>query len=102
MQVDVLIRIAGVGLMVTVISQVLTRAGREDIATLASVAGILLVLVMVVSMAGDLLDKVQAAFLLPCRISSGWRALRCWRRSLPSHCARPIVRQAWPLPWQQA
>ncbi|MBE5787368.1 MAG: stage III sporulation protein AC [Clostridiales bacterium] len=65
MQVDVLIRIAGVGLMVTVISQVLTRAGREDIATLASVAGILLVLVMVVSMAGDLLDKVQAAFLLP-------------------------------------
>ena len=65
MQIDVLLRIAGIGLLVTVICQVLTRAGREDIATLATVAGMILVLLMVVSLAGDLLSQVQAVFHLP-------------------------------------
>ena len=65
MQIDVLLKIAGIGLLVTVICQVLTRAGREDIATLATVAGMILVLLMVVSLAGDLLSQVQAVFHLP-------------------------------------
>lgn len=65
MQIDVLLKIAGVGLLVTVICQVLTRAGREDIATLATIAGILLVLLMVVSLAAELLGQVQAVFHLP-------------------------------------
>ena len=65
MQIDVLLKIAGVGLLVTVICQVLSRAGREDIATLATIAGILLVLLMVVSLAGELLAQVQAVFHLP-------------------------------------
>jgi len=65
MQVDILLKIAGVGLMVTVICQVLTRAGREDMATLATIAGVMLVLLMVVSLAGELLSQVQDVFLLP-------------------------------------
>ncbi|MBE5782948.1 MAG: stage III sporulation protein AC [Clostridiales bacterium] len=62
MQIDVLLKIAGVGLLVTVICQVLAKAGREDIATLATVAGIMLVLLMVVSLAGELLARVQSVF----------------------------------------
>ena len=65
MQVDILLKIAGVGLMVTVICQVLSKAGREDMATLAAMAGIILVLLMVVSLAGELIAQVQAIFLLP-------------------------------------
>jgi len=64
-QVEVLLRIAGVGLLVTAICQVLTRAGREEIATLATVAGILLVLFIVVNLAGELIAQVQAVFHLP-------------------------------------
>ncbi len=64
MQVEVLLRIAGVGLLVTAICQVLTRAGREEIATLATVAGILLVLFIVVNLAGELIAQVQAVFHL--------------------------------------
>ncbi|MBQ9263890.1 MAG: stage III sporulation protein AC [Clostridia bacterium] len=64
MQIDVLLKIAGIGLLVTVICQVLTRAGREDIAALATVAGILTVLLMVLSLAGDVLGQVQALFHL--------------------------------------
>ena len=62
MQVEVLLRIAGVGLLVTAICQVLTRAGREEIATLATVAGILLVLLVVVNLTGELIAQVQAVF----------------------------------------
>ena len=65
MQIEVLLRIAGIGILVTVICQILTRAGREDIATLATIAGILLVLLMVVSLAGELLSQVQSVFFLP-------------------------------------
>lgn len=65
MQIDVLLRIAGVGILLTVICQILTRAGREDIATLATIAGIILVLLMVVSLAGELLGQIQAVFFLP-------------------------------------
>ena len=64
MQVEVSLRIAGVGLLVTAICQVLTRAGREEIATLATVAGILLVLFIVVNLAGELIAQVQAVFHL--------------------------------------
>ena len=65
MQIDVLLKIAGVGLLVAVISQVLSKAGREDIAMLSTVAGMLVVLYMVLSMAQELLSQVQAVFLLP-------------------------------------
>lgn len=65
MQIDVLLKIAGIGLLVTAICQVLTRAGREDMATLATVAGVIVVLWMVVNLAGELLSQVQAVFHLP-------------------------------------
>ena len=64
-QIQVLLKIAGVGLLVTVICQALTKAGREDIATVATVAGILIVVMMVVNLAGDVLAQVQAVFQLP-------------------------------------
>ena len=38
MQIDVLLKIAGVGLLIAIICQALTQAGRQDIATLATVA----------------------------------------------------------------
>lgn len=64
MQIDILLRIAGVGLLVAVISQILTKAGREDMAALATVAGILIVLLSVLSLAGQLLREMQAVFQL--------------------------------------
>lgn len=65
MQIDILLRIAGVGLLVAVISQILTKAGREDIAVLATVAGIIIVLLTVLSLAGQLLREIQAVFQFP-------------------------------------
>lgn len=63
-QIDILLKIAGIGLLVAVICQLLGKAGREDIATLVTVAGLILVLLMVLNLAGQLLSQVQALFLL--------------------------------------
>ena len=61
---EVLLKIAGVGLLVTVVSQVLSKAGREDVATLATLAGIVIVLMMVVGLVSDLLAQVKAILSL--------------------------------------
>ena len=64
MDVDILFRIAAIGILVTVISQLLTRAGREDIATLAAISGLVVVMVMVVNMISELFSSIRAMFAL--------------------------------------
>jgi len=64
MDVDILFRIAAIGILVTVISQLLTRAGREDIATLATISGLVVVMVMVVNMISELFYSIRAMFSL--------------------------------------
>lgn len=64
MDVDILFRIAAIGVLVTVISQILTRAGREDIATLATLSGLVVVLIMVVNMISELLGAIRTLFAL--------------------------------------
>ena len=60
MNVDILFRIAGIGILVTVIAQVLTRAGRDDIAMLATLSGLIVVLVLVVNMVSDFFNSVRS------------------------------------------
>ncbi|MBR1607627.1 MAG: stage III sporulation protein AC [Clostridia bacterium] len=62
MQVGQLLRIAGIGILVTVIVQILSRAGREDMAMLTTVAGLVIVLSLVVSLVAELFASVQSIF----------------------------------------
>ena len=62
MDVDFVFRIAGIGILVAVLGQVLTRAGREDIAMLASLSGLILALVMVVDMIFNFFNSVRSLF----------------------------------------
>ncbi len=64
MTVDVVFKIAAIGILVAVLSQVLTRAGREDIAMLMTLAGLVVVLVMVVNMISDFFGSVRSIFSL--------------------------------------
>ena len=64
MSVSLVFRIAAIGILVSVLSQVLTRAGREDIATLTTLAGLVVVLLMVVNMLAGFFDSVRAVFQL--------------------------------------
>ena len=64
MNIDFVFRIAGIGIIVTVISQLLTRAGRDDIAMLATLSGLVVVLLMVVNMISDFFTSIRSLFAL--------------------------------------
>ena len=64
MDVDFIFRIAGIGVIVTVIAQLLYRAGRDDIAMLATLSGLVVVLLMVVNMISDFFTSIRSLFSL--------------------------------------
>lgn len=62
MGIDMVLRIAGIGILVAIICQLLKQTGRDDIAMLAALAGLILTLSLVVTEIGDLLDSVKRIF----------------------------------------
>lgn len=64
MQVDLLFQIAGVGLLTTVVASILQRSGRDELATLSTVAGLAIVLLMVVNLVSELFSSVRSIFQL--------------------------------------
>ena len=64
MSVDIIFKIAAIGVLVAVLGQVLTRAGREDIAMLTTLAGLVVVLIMVVNLISDFFGSVRSIFSL--------------------------------------
>ncbi len=64
MDVTLILKIAGVGLIIAVSSQVLSKTGRDDLTPMLSIAGILMVMLLLVSEMGDVLSKVKEIFSL--------------------------------------
>jgi len=64
MSVDVIFKIAAIGILITVICQILKKSDRDDIATLVAVAGLVIVLTMVVSMIFNLFEELKNLFEL--------------------------------------
>ena len=60
--VDIIFKIAAIGIIVAVLSQVLIRAGREDQAMMTTLAGILVVLFLIVDMIYEFFETVRAMF----------------------------------------
>ncbi len=63
-ETDLLFKLAGLGVVVTVLSQVLNRAGREELGTLVTVAGLVIALFLVVNLVSDLFSSLQSLFAL--------------------------------------
>ena len=64
MDVDLIFKIAAVGILVAVLNQVLSRAGRDEQAMMTTVAGLVVVLMMVVQEIANLFDMVKTLFNL--------------------------------------
>ena len=64
MEVNLIFKIAAVGILVSVLSQVLKHSGREEQAFLVSLAGLLLVLFWIVPYIYELFDSIQKLFLV--------------------------------------
>jgi len=62
MNVDLIFRIAAIGILVSVLNQVLSRSGRDEEATMTTLAGLVVVLMMVVQEISDLFDMVKNLF----------------------------------------
>ena len=62
MDIEFVFKIGAIGILITVVSQVLARAGREDVATLATLAGLIVVLMMVVNMVSEFFESIRVMF----------------------------------------
>ena len=62
MDVDLIFRIAAIGILVSVLNQVLSRSGRDEQATMTTLAGLVLVLMMVVQEISELFALVKTLF----------------------------------------
>lgn len=64
MDIDIVFRIAAVGILVAVLNQVLIRAGREEQAMMTTLAGLVVVLFWIIGYISQLFDTVQTMFQL--------------------------------------
>ena len=64
MEVDLIFKIAAIGILVAVLNQVLLRSGRDEQAMMTTLAGLVVVLMMVVQEISDLFDLVKTLFQL--------------------------------------
>ena len=64
MDVGIIFKIAAIGILTAVISQILQHQGKSEIATLATLAGLVISLVMVLNMVSGLFDTIKNLFNL--------------------------------------
>ena len=62
MDISIIFKIAAVGIIVTIICQVLKKSDRDDIATIVSLVGLIIVLTVVISMITDLFTQIKQLF----------------------------------------
>lgn len=64
MNVDLIFKIAAIGILVSVLNQVLTRSGRDEMATMTTLVALVVVLMIVVQQINDLFTLVKDLFRL--------------------------------------
>ena len=62
MDVDLIVKIAAVGILVAVLNQLLVRSGREEQAMMTTLAGLVVVMMMLVRQISDLFQLVKSLF----------------------------------------
>ena len=62
MDISILLKVAGVGMLVSGACQILSKSGREEQATLVSITGIVIVLVMIMGQLSQLITTVKTVF----------------------------------------
>lgn len=62
MDITILFKMAAIGIIITVICQILKKSDRDDIATIVSIVGLVIVLAVAVGMIGDLFTEIKRIF----------------------------------------
>lgn len=64
MYLDLIFRIAGVGILVAVLNDILKQAGRQELAQLVTLAGVAVVFIWIIQLLASLFDQVRSVFQL--------------------------------------
>jgi stage III sporulation protein AC len=64
MGVDIIFKIAAIGILTAITGQILKKSDREEMATLTTLAGLVVVLMMVIDMISRLFDTIKSLFSL--------------------------------------
>ena len=64
MDIDLIFRIAAIGILVVVVNLILKQAGREELGTMVTIAGLIIVLLMVIDLVSNLFESVKRIFNL--------------------------------------
>ncbi len=62
MDVEIIFKIAAIGILTAIIGQILKQTGKDEIATIATLAGLIIVLIMVLNLVGDLFTTLRTIF----------------------------------------
>jgi len=62
MEIEFVLKAAGIGMIVAVVCQILSKAGRDEQATLVSITGIVILLLMIVGEIGDIISTLRGIF----------------------------------------
>lgn len=60
MEIDIIFKIAGIGILTAIINIVLKKSDKDEIATYVTIAGLILVLILVLDMLGGLFDTLKS------------------------------------------
>lgn len=62
MDVDLILKVAGVGMIVTVVCHIMARSGKDEQSTMVSLAGTVLILMLIAERVGDLILTLRRVF----------------------------------------
>lgn len=62
MDVDMIFKIAAIGIIVAILNQLLVRSGREEQALLTTIAGLIVALMMIITQISDLFNTIKSTF----------------------------------------
>ena len=62
MEFDLILKVAGVAMIITVLCQVMSRAGKDEQSTLVSIAGLVIILILIAEKIGSLIATLRSVF----------------------------------------
>ena len=62
MDIEIIFKIAGIGLLTAIIGQILKNTGKEEMATMATLSGVIIVFIMILGLISQLFDTIKTMF----------------------------------------
>ena len=62
MDIGLILKVAGVGMIITVVCQIMSKAGRDEQSTMVSLAGTVIILILIAEKVGQLISTLRSVF----------------------------------------